>query len=138
MRRPERVAVAELNRFGKGAMHITSIVPLSLPTFTDPYAYPPPQSNTEDLPRAPARSQPHEGPPDSYVMQYEFPALASRDPRRERPRRVLEPTTVTYPDKRLPSRRQMRKIFHRQLNSIESKKVPEPTGDFDIVPLSRF
>jgi hypothetical protein len=122
-------------------MHITNIVPLSLPTFTDPYAQPPPQtprSSGTDLPRVPTRSQPPEGPAESYVMQYEFPALASRDPRRERARRPAEPTTVTYPDKRLPSRWEMRKIFHRQTNSIELKKPPQTRGDFDIVPLSRF
>jgi hypothetical protein len=71
-------------------------------------------------------------------MQYEFPALASRGPRQERPRRPLEPTTVTYADKRLPSRREMRKIFHRQPKSIESKKPPDSQGSFDIVALSRF
>jgi len=142
MKRTEAAATAEVRRFHRKVFHVKNMANTlpDLSKLADPYLQ-------SDLPldvllnpptRTFSRAKPVDIVSDSYVMQYEFPAIQSREIQHERPRRVNEAHEMVYADHRVPSRRQIRIIFAKRAKKPHRPKRVAPQDDFDIVPLFRF
>jgi hypothetical protein len=119
MRHTQLAADASFTKYGRTTVRVTTLtVPLCPSDF---YGYPSPRDDDPDLPFVRASGRFGQGPgrsqinPDSYVMNYEFPALQARAPVRQYPQgpRTPQGSRIVLPPGRVPSRTAIRTMLRK-------------------------
>jgi hypothetical protein len=143
MKRPDAANDAELRKHGAKSVHIRSISVADLAR-GDPFF--PISPRITQSPGSAIRTairphtQPLVVPADSFIMNFEFPAVQNRGPHRERPR-PREPKRIVLPDQRVPSRREVRSVFRKQTpkrGGDAAEEQPEAKESIFALPVLMF